>query len=295
MDSTRVTTRSKNATQHPGLLDQGSQRRSKTEAAAERQAKAKAKEDKAIAKAAGIKRVAEFEKADAEKNALDATPRAPPLRRTSSHAFIPLYAKQRTPESVDVKMSDASEDASENEALSQRVEDDETTDTEEAPPPKKKKKVTETVVPKAVKAPKVKVRDAIKAANVSQLDDVMDLDLPDVVGGGDFLDHELTPKKKSRSKKPTPAPESESDRDLINYLKPKTSKTPVIFDSNLDVDPVDERKRGKGSGHGKKMVVQIEDSDGDSDNAPIASRASKSNQKGSSEGSGERTLPKPKL
>lgn len=77
VDSTRVTARSKNATQAPGLLEVGSQRPSKTEAATERRAKVEAKQNKASSKAAGIKPVAGFEKADAPKHALDVNEMGP--------------------------------------------------------------------------------------------------------------------------------------------------------------------------------------------------------------------------
>ena len=70
----RVSTHSKNAAQHPGLVTKAKPRRSSKEVAAERQAKEDAKQEKARTKAAGIKRVAEYEMAQADKDAADATP-----------------------------------------------------------------------------------------------------------------------------------------------------------------------------------------------------------------------------
>ncbi|KAG2337301.1 hypothetical protein BDR05DRAFT_895480, partial [Suillus weaverae] len=69
--STRHVTHTKNATQHPGLVDvvPKKKRRTAAEVAAERQAKLDAKEEKECAKGAGIKCVAEYEKKQAEKDA----------------------------------------------------------------------------------------------------------------------------------------------------------------------------------------------------------------------------------
>jgi len=82
----------KNADQHPGLAVKKNTRRSSKEVAAERQAKEDAKLEKARTKAAGIKCVAEYEMAQASKDAADATPRAAPqakpLARTRSYADV---------------------------------------------------------------------------------------------------------------------------------------------------------------------------------------------------------------
>ncbi|KAG1796928.1 uncharacterized protein HD556DRAFT_1441103 [Suillus plorans] len=75
--STRRATRAKNAAQHPGLLDLTPKRkcRMKAEVAADRQAKLEVKKEKERANDAGIKRVADYEKNQADNNALaDATP-----------------------------------------------------------------------------------------------------------------------------------------------------------------------------------------------------------------------------
>ncbi|KAI0245319.1 hypothetical protein BJV78DRAFT_1288215 [Lactifluus subvellereus] len=87
--SQRVSTRSQNAAQHPGLVVKGKPRRSTKEVAAERQAKEDAKQEKARTKAAGIKRVAE----------------PMPLRRTWSYANVLTGS--------DVEMSDGDQPGSE--------------------------------------------------------------------------------------------------------------------------------------------------------------------------------------
>jgi hypothetical protein len=75
MPSTRgVSTCSKNADQHPGPAVKKNTHCSSKEVAAECQAKEEAKQEKARTKAAGIKRVAEYEMAQASKDAADATP-----------------------------------------------------------------------------------------------------------------------------------------------------------------------------------------------------------------------------
>ena len=81
-----VSTRSKNADQHPGLAAKKNTRRSSKEVAAESQAKEDAKQEEARTRATGIQHVAEYEMAQASKDAADATPpaasKAKPLVRT---------------------------------------------------------------------------------------------------------------------------------------------------------------------------------------------------------------------
>ncbi|KAG2094830.1 uncharacterized protein F5147DRAFT_778857 [Suillus discolor] len=94
-------TRTKNATQHPGLVDAvpKKKRRTAAEVAAERQAKLDAKEEKERAKGAGIKRVAEYEKKQAEKDAsTDATPRAAVLPKSKPRPKpIPKKTRAKSP------------------------------------------------------------------------------------------------------------------------------------------------------------------------------------------------------
>jgi hypothetical protein len=88
----RLATRSKNSAQHPGLLVPKQTRRSSEEVAAERKAKENAKREKELAKKAGIKRVANFEQSQADKDAMERTPRVvtkpKPLVRTRSYADV---------------------------------------------------------------------------------------------------------------------------------------------------------------------------------------------------------------
>lgn len=88
----RIQTRSKNTTQHPGLLVPKQTRRTSDEVAASRRAKEDAKKKREDAKKAGIKRVAEFEQNQAEKDAIERTPRVVtkpnPLVRTRSYADV---------------------------------------------------------------------------------------------------------------------------------------------------------------------------------------------------------------
>ncbi|KAG2110398.1 uncharacterized protein F5147DRAFT_652007 [Suillus discolor] len=76
--STRRVTRAKNATQHPGIPDITPKKKHRTaeEVAAELQSKLDAKEEKERTKRAGIKRVAKYEKKQADQDVVtDATPK----------------------------------------------------------------------------------------------------------------------------------------------------------------------------------------------------------------------------
>jgi hypothetical protein len=124
-----------------------------------------AREAKAKKKEAGIKRIAQLEEKIVEDEANDVTPkpkppqrRAPPLRRTSSHAFIPLYS-QTTGGNDHTFSEPLTEQETDNatDIYEQRTEAAETTDAEKEQPPKKKAKQ---------KQPKPKARDAIKAARL---------------------------------------------------------------------------------------------------------------------------------
>jgi hypothetical protein len=92
MSSNRVATRSKNAVQRPGLLVPKQARRTSEEVAAERKAKEDAKREKENTKRAGIKRVADFERNQADEDAMEQTPRVVtkpnPLVRTRSYADV---------------------------------------------------------------------------------------------------------------------------------------------------------------------------------------------------------------
>jgi hypothetical protein len=69
----------KNAAQHSDLIVKTQHpRHTSKEVAAERQAKENVKREKALTKAANIKHIADYEIAQANKDALDATPKAIP-------------------------------------------------------------------------------------------------------------------------------------------------------------------------------------------------------------------------
>ena len=93
MSANRVKTRSTNTAQHPGLLIPKQTRRSTAEVTAIRQAKEDAKKEKESTKKANIQRVAEFERTQAEEDAIERTPRVvttkpKPLVRTWSYADV---------------------------------------------------------------------------------------------------------------------------------------------------------------------------------------------------------------
>jgi len=69
-----VSTCSRNAITHPGLIVKGKTRRSSDKVTAKHQAKKEAKEKKALTKAVGIKCVAMYKVNQAEKHVADATP-----------------------------------------------------------------------------------------------------------------------------------------------------------------------------------------------------------------------------
>jgi hypothetical protein len=198
MPSTRgVTTRSKNADQHPGLTVKKNTRRSSKEVAAERQAKEDAKLEEARTKAAGIKRVAEYEMAQASKDAADATPRAAPkakpLVRTRSYANVLMASDD---EMRGVETNDGGRRGSDfNPEESDIPMIGSNTDTESVSlPPKKKKKAaqretTQNEMVRQEKVPKPKVRDAIKA--------IQDVGLEEQGPANDILDPDPMPKPKS--------------------------------------------------------------------------------------------------
>ena len=92
MSTNRVTTRAKNAAQHPGLLIPKQTRRTSGEVAVVRRAKEDAKREKEDIKKANIKRVAEFKQNQADKDAMERTPQVVtkpnPLVRTHSYADV---------------------------------------------------------------------------------------------------------------------------------------------------------------------------------------------------------------
>ena len=166
-----MNTRAKNSTQRPGLVVEKKKRCSKEEVQAERQAKEDAKEEKACTKAAGIKRVAAYEQNQANKDVVEATPKAAPqpraLHRTCSYAHIP-EREDTVPDSDFETREPDTEESIYNVVADNN--DDERTESAFASPPRKKAKVVAKVVSKVTKAPKPKVRVAVKAAQDEALE-----------------------------------------------------------------------------------------------------------------------------
>lgn len=138
--SSRPTTRAKNAFSHPGAIVQKQKRRSREEMVQERAEKEAEVEKKTKRKLAGIARIAEIEERMAAKDSnAKLTPARPshPLRRTSSHAFIPLIAPHSDGDggetATSVPESDEVNSASDSDLVSTDVE---------KPPTKKSKTAT---------------------------------------------------------------------------------------------------------------------------------------------------------
>jgi hypothetical protein len=260
MPATRgVSTRSKNADQHPGLAVKKNARRSSKEVAAERQAKEDAKQEKAHTKAAGIKRVAEYEMAQASKDAADATPRAAPqakpLARTRSYANV---LKGSDDEMSDVETSDGGRRGSDfNPEDSDIPMTGSNTETEHVSlPPKKKKKVAqketiqkETVKQEKVLKPKVlkpKVQDAIKA--------IQDVGLEEQGPANDILDLDPTPKpKRTRGARPAPPAIEYGDWWIPDQEKLPSWRMPAFSDNeSIDVKSM----AGARGGEVKEKVVE---------------------------------------
>ena len=139
----RVTTRSKNAAQHPGLLVPKQQRRTKDQVEAARQAKEDIKMKKELAKAAAIKRVADFERKQADDDSVEVTPRvvAKPKALVRTRSYANVLAGEEVIPSSDVDMADGETGS----AFEPMEEDEEQTTDNDAKstvilsPPRKKK------------------------------------------------------------------------------------------------------------------------------------------------------------
>ena len=267
MPSTRgVSTRSKNADQHPGLAVKKSTRRSSKEVAAERQAKEDAKREKARTKAAGIKRVAEYEIAQANKDAVEATPRvapkAKPLARTRSYANV---LKGSDDEMSGVETSDGGGRGDDfNPEDSDIPMTGSNTETESVSlPPKKKKKVaqketTQKETVKKEKVPKPKIRDAIKA--------IQAVGLEEQDPANDIVDLDPTPKpKRTRRARPAPPATEFGDWSIPDQEKPPSWRMPAFSDNDsVDVKSmagarggeVKEKMMEKAKGKGKQKASE---------------------------------------
>ena len=152
----RMTTRTKNANQHPGqLVTAGTRkRRTKAQIAADN-AEIAAKEAAELEALKGvIQRVADLERNISHEEENESTPRArmPPklvtkgLSRTRSYAILPQIADKSdcdmgedATESEDVYRPESASDAA-SESLTDNAHDTDSTDTAEGLPPKKKQK-----------------------------------------------------------------------------------------------------------------------------------------------------------
>ena len=249
MATRSVTTRAKNASQHPGHIVEKDKKkcRTKEEVQLERQAKEDAKQEKARLKADGIKRVAAYEQSQADDDAAEAIPRAPPLtrqlRRTRSYALIPQYEDEIPDSDVDmgdVGDTDAYRSADGSVFDVNDGDDDAKTEPVLASPPRKKTRAEK-------KAAKPKVRAAVEAAQVEAAQ-VKELEkakggrkrLP-MVDNDDVVDLDPTPVKRKR----IAVPAAESDDDLRDQAMSVGGKDNEL---NAEVNPRPRKDEGKGKG-----------------------------------------------
>ena len=266
----RVTTRAKNAHQHPGLVDLDNKRTRRTaaEVAAEHKLKVDAKNEKERTKRAGIQRVAKYEKSQAEQDAAEATPRAMPIPKSKSIPRSKKKAYAEPPPSdsdsgavpsdigavpsdiemddegssafkPDVQMSDLTSEPDEGEPYSEAL----------LSPPRKRAKVVLEKARKA-KASKAKpVRDAIRDVEVSEPERM-------VVGG---------------RKMAALQDDSESDVEVLNPMPKKPNKKSIPLKSaksahcdedHMDIDPPLQKPSTMKAG--EKVVLPAVHSDNDS-------------------------------
>jgi hypothetical protein len=251
----RITTRSKNVAQRPGLLVPKQTRRTSEEVAASRRAKEDAKKEKEDAKKAGIKRVAEFEQNQAENDAIERTPRVVtkpnPLVRTRSYADVLR--------SSDVEMADATAESGSQFELA-AVETGQTTDdgmetaVQNLPPRKNTVRFlflfsyssTYKMKVKAKKdGKKPRVRDAIKA-----IQDIPEKNLKRKKfmesSESESMEKDLTMTPKPCKKNPKSRALPESDDDLP--APPKRVVRPALINDSEDLPPKEGAKKNKGKG-----------------------------------------------
>jgi hypothetical protein len=265
----RITTRSKNAAQHPGLAISKQQRRTSQQVAAERQAKEVAKKQKELNKAAGINRIAEYEETQAAEDAVEATPRPAPkskargLVRTRSYADVTKAGKVDVGMDTDVGSVFEPEDIRGREVTESEGDAEAKTDTDtdaSLSPPKKKKRVEvkHEDTAKVAKPPKPKVRDAIKAVQVNKAaGDLVPVQYI-TTAQHDFIDLDPTPKK-------TKAIGNEVEyRVVADQQKEPRWKMPTMVGGDVDVKSVGKSRERKAKGKGKTKVSSDRDSDGDS-------------------------------
>ena len=223
MSTDCVTTHSKNTSQHPGLLVPKQTRRTTQEVSAIREAKENLKKEKELTRRAGIKRVAAFEKGQADDNAIEQTPRVMtkprPLVRTCSYA--------------DVLRGDYSGNIDGQSPLA---------------PPRKKMKINK----KDQKGKAPGVRDAIKAIQ----------DAPEKKGkhkkskeSSDSesmkIDATPMPKKKIRRR----VPSTETDDDLPAGPPKRAIRQPTMRDEEEDSEDLPSKIKGKGKSKERRIGI----------------------------------------
>jgi hypothetical protein len=249
MSTNRVTTRSKNATQHPGLIDQKQLRRTNDEVAALREAKEEAKNEKERTKKRGIKRVAAFEKQQADDDTMEQTPKAVikprPLVRTRS------YADVLRGDDVDM-VSVSDKDARPNTVFKvAHIGDGQTTESDgmetavEQAPPKKKMKVSKT----ERKGKSLSLRDAIKAVQDSDSDTPEKSHKHAKASNSDSMEIDATPKPSKNFRKRV----TESDDDLPAAPTKRRVAQPTMPEEGESEDQPSKTKRmEKNKGKGKQ-------------------------------------------
>jgi hypothetical protein len=158
-DNSCITMRAKNATAHPEVLDQTVKRKHCTKAQIEADNKVaeKAKAAEEAKRKAGLKKIVNLERKLDEEDLNDVTPKAEatlcchPLRHTSSHLVIPLYA-DKTPNFSEPLAEQTSEGTTDEYEQSSECKATNIDEGESAPLKKK------------TKPAKGKVREAIKTA-----------------------------------------------------------------------------------------------------------------------------------
>jgi hypothetical protein len=165
-ESNRVTTRHKNATQHPGDNEVPKRkRRTKAEMEVVKREREEAKQAKEAAKQAKLQRIAQLERRVRNDEANDLTPRPAQSRASRKLVRCPAYANLET---MDVSSQVSKDDDTTYEPPTDGPEED-SGDTEYERPRKKAKdskaeKVTEDLGDaKKGKSKKTSIRDAIKA------------------------------------------------------------------------------------------------------------------------------------
>jgi hypothetical protein len=225
-----ITTRAKNANQHPGLIVEKDKKKRRTnqEVQAERQAKEDAKQEKVLTRAAGIQCVAAYKQNQVTEDAVDATPKVTPqarqLHHTRSYRQIP-----EVEEDSDVEMGNMATDASALTAeYSDGDSDNDKTEPMLASPPRKKTRVEK-------KKAKPQVWAAIRAAQVMELE-----------------------KGKAKGHKNTPAMMVDDGDEVLDLdPTPVKAKKTASHAAELDDDWDDQwaiPSRGSNDGHNVKAI-----------------------------------------